>query len=224
MKALTSSRVRRIVVVDDHPMMRVGLRQYLAQEPDVEVCGEAADAAEALSLLERVSPDLLILDISLEGRSGLDLLKDLRVRFPELPVLVHSMHDQSIYAERALRAGARGYLTKQETGDKLLSAVRQVLRGEIFLSESLRAPGKRVRHQRNGTNGSSTLISTLTEREFEVFRLIGRGLHNQEIAKHLHISLKTVEAHRDHIKRKLHLASSTALNLLAVRWENDPAA
>jgi DNA-binding NarL/FixJ family response regulator len=221
MKTLTSPRVRRIVVVDDHPMMRVGLRQYLAQEPDVEVCGEAADAAEALTLLERVSPDLLILDISLEGRSGLDLLMDLRVRFPELPVLVHSMHDQSIYAERALRAGARGYLTKQETGDKLLSAVRQVLRGEIFLSESLRAPRKRVG---KGRNGSSTLISTLTEREFEVFRLIGRGLHNQQIAKQLHISLKTVEAHRDHIKRKLHLASSTALNLLAVRWENDPAA
>ncbi len=221
MKAQASSRVRKIVVVDDHPMMRVGLRQYLAQEPDVEVCGEAANATEALSVVERVSPDLLILDISLEGRSGLDLLKDLRLRFPELPVLVHSMHDQSIYAERALRAGARGYLTKQETGDKLLSAVRQVLRGEIFLSESLRAPRKRARQ---GRSGSSTLISTLTEREFEVFRLIGRGLHNQEIAKHLHISLKTVEAHRDHIKRKLHLASSTALNLLAVRWENDPAA
>ncbi len=213
---------RRVLIVDDHPLMRLGLRQFLTQEPDLAVCGEAANATEALAAVERSRPDLLLLDLSLTGRSGLDLLKDLRVRFPRTPVLVHSVHDELIFAERALRAGARGYLMKQESGSQLVAAVRQVLRGEIYLSERLRAPAAKTAGRR--PPAGQTPIARLTAREFEVFQLIGRGSNNQEIARQLHISIKTVEAHREHIKRKLSLDSSTALNLLAVRWDSDQTA
>jgi DNA-binding NarL/FixJ family response regulator len=207
---------KRILIVDDHPMMRLGLRQFLLQDPMLEVCGEAASASEALREVERCRPDMVLLDISLDGRSGLDLLGDLRVRFPSIPVLVHSMHDQTIYAERALQAGARGYLMKQETGDKLLEAVHRVLGGDVYLSDKI----GRVRARRQGKQERQTRVSTLTGREFEVFQLIGAGCVNKEVARVLHISLKTVEAHREHIKRKLGLDSSTALNLLAVRWQS----
>ena len=213
-------RPRRVLVVDDHPLMRLGLSHFLHQGREFVVCGEAGSAAEALSLVQSLRPDLVLLDISLEGRSGLDLLKDLRLCCPEIPVLVHSMHDETTFAERALQSGARGYLMKQQTADHLLAAVRQVLRGEIYLSDRLRAPvsGPRVNGQPAKVR---TLIATLSHREFEVFRLIGQGCVNQEIAHQLHISVKTVEAHRQHIKRKLDLASSTALNLLAVRWATE---
>jgi DNA-binding NarL/FixJ family response regulator len=208
---------KRILIVDDHPMMRLGLRQFLLQDSNLEVCAEASSAGEALEEVKRCLPDMVLLDISLEGRSGLDLLKDLRIHHPRIPVLVHSMHDQAIYAERALRAGARGYLMKQETGAKLLHAVRRVLAGEIYLSE--KAGG--VRSRKSGKQEPQTRVSSLTSREFEVFRLIGAGCVNKEIANLLHISFKTVEAHREHIKRKLGVNSSTSLNLLAVRWQND---
>lgn len=214
---------RRIFLVEDHPMMRLGLRQCLSQETDLLVCGEASSASAALAALERTKPDLIMLDISLEGRSGLDLLKDLRARHPSTPVLVHSMHDEAIYAERALRAGARGYLMKQETGDKLVAAIRQVLRGEIYLSDAMRRSGPKKSAAKPGRS-PRTPISRLTDREFEVFRLIGGGFTNRQIAAQLHISLKTVDAHREHIKRKLSLTSSTALNLLAVRWEYEQLA
>lgn len=218
----TRIRPHRILVVDDHPMMRLGLRQFIAQENDMVVCGEAADARETLSAVERFTPDLVLLDITLHGPSGLDLLKDLRIRYPGLLVLVHSMHDETIFAERALRAGARGYLMKQESGGEIVAAIRHVLRGEIYLSATLR----RVSEKGSRTNGSlppKTPIATLTDREFEVFQLIGSGNTNRDIARLLHLSQKTVEAHRDNIKRKLNLASSTALNLMAVRWENEQA-
>jgi DNA-binding NarL/FixJ family response regulator len=215
-----SDAPRRVFIVDDHPMMRIGLGHFLTQDADLRICGEAGDAAAALASIERTQPDLVVLDISLEGRSGLDLLRDLRLRFPEIPVLVHSMHDEMIYAERALAAGARGYLMKQETGEKVRVAVWQVLSGEIYLSERLQASGP-ARAGRTSRRPALTPIGSLSQREFEVFRLIGRGGTNQDIARHLHISLKTVEAHREHIKRKLKVTSSTALNLLAVRWESE---
>ena len=164
---------RAVFIVDDHPMMRLGIRQFLTQEPDLAVCGEASSAAKALVGVEATKPNLVLVDIFLEGPSGFDLLKDLRLRFPHTPVLVHSMHDEVIYAERALRAGARGYLMKQESGDQMATAVRSVLRGEIYLSERLRAPTPK-----SGTNKSSavqTPIASLTPREFEIFQLIGRG-------------------------------------------------
>ncbi len=207
----------RLFIVDDHPMMRLGLSQFLAQEPDFALCGEAADAGEAIDAVSRFRPNLVLVDISLEGRSGLDLIKDLRARFPEIRVLVHSMHDEMVFAGRALRAGAHGYVMKQEASATILAAVRQVLRGETFLSPRARkamvAPDTTLHP---GAPGSP--VTRLTDREFEVFRLIGCGHVNQEIARRLHISLKTVDAHRERIKRKLGVASSTALNLLAVRW------
>lgn len=216
----STAPAKRILVVDDHPIMRLGLQHLLEQEPGLEACGEAANATEALLAVQRLHPDLILLDISLSGRSGLDLLKDLKAMAPEIPVLVHSMHDEAIYAERALRNGARGYLMKQETGVGLVEAVRQVLKGEIYLSKAMRARSRK----KHRAEQSQTPVGALTSREFEVFQLIGRGMTNPEIARALHISVRTVEAHREHIKRKLDLGSSTALNLLAVRWESEQAA
>jgi DNA-binding NarL/FixJ family response regulator len=201
-------------------MMRLGLAHFLNLESDISVCGEAPDAMAALAGVEQTQPDLVVLDISLEGRSGLDLLQDLRLHFPRIPVLVHSMYDEMIYAERALVAGARGFLMKQETGEKLLVAVRQVLSGQIYLSDRLQAssPG---RSAKTSPPQPQTPISRLSKREFEVFRLIGQGCANQHIAKLLSLSIKTVDAHREHIKSKLNVTTSTALNLLAVRWESE---
>jgi DNA-binding NarL/FixJ family response regulator len=206
---------RRVFVVDDHPMMRLGLRQFLEEAGDFMVCGEAATAAEALRDIPLKRPEVIVLDLSLAGRSGLDLLKDLRLHHPSIPVLVHSMHDEQVFAERALRAGAQGYLMKQETGVHVVQALRQVLRGETFLSDRLRS-GSRGR--RSGTRATRTPIASLTRREFEVFQLIGQGLSSQQIAAELGLSLKTIDAHREHMKRKLNVRGSTELNLLAVRW------
>jgi len=204
----------RVFVVDDHPMMRVGLKLFLGEVSDLSVCGEASTADEAIRAMDLARPDVVLLDISLNGRSGLDVLKDFRVFHRRVPVLVHSMHDETIFAERALRAGARGYLMKQETGDYVIRALRQVLRGEIYLSERLRISVHSFGSQRE----VRTPISTLTDREFEVFRLIGGGRSSSQIAEELHLGLKTIDAHREHMKRKLKVRGSTELNLLAVRW------
>ena len=200
-------------------MMRFGVRSFLAQEKDLIICGEADCAKDALVAIHRLSPDVVLLDITLRGRSGLDLLKDLRLLRPRLPVLVYSLHDETIFAERALRAGARGYLMKQEAGHEIVSAIRQVLRGEIYLGRALKERTNAIAGKRPSRT-AWTPVASLSNREFEIFSLIGRGNTNREIAGHLHLSVKTVEAHREHIKRKLGLASSTALNLLAVRWEH----
>ena len=205
---------RRVFIVDDHPMMRLGLRQFLGEAGELTAGGEASTAAEALTGIGAVDPDVVLLDIALEGPSGLDLLKDLRIHHGGIPVLIHSMHDEAIFAERALRAGARGYLMKQETGSRLIQALRQVLRGEIYLSERLRC----ATDSHSGASEVRTPISTLTDREFELFRLIGAGKSSHQIAKDLHLSLKTVDAHREHMKRKLMVRGSTELNLLAARW------
>jgi DNA-binding NarL/FixJ family response regulator len=200
-------------------MMRLGLRTFLTQRGVMCICGEASDAAAALAGIERAEPDLVLLDISLRGRSGLDLLTDLRSRFPRLPVLVHSMHDDLIYAERALAAGARGYVVKQEQGEELQIAIREVLKGGNYVSSRVKAGGGKGK-RRASRRGGHTSLATLSPREFEVFRFIGRGITSREIARELHISLKTVEAHRDHIRQKLKLESGTALNLFAIRWES----
>jgi DNA-binding NarL/FixJ family response regulator len=200
-------------------MMRYGLKRFLDDSGDFVVCGEAGDATGALSEIERASPDLILLDISLRGRSGLDLLKDLRARFSDIPVLVHSMHDETVFAERVFRAGARGYLMKQEAGDHLATALRTVLRGEVYLSDKIKSGGATSGAARSiRANGKQTPIASLTHREFEVFRLIGRGFSGKEIAGQLHLSQKTIDAHREHMKAKLRVHSSTELNLLAVRW------
>ena len=209
---------RRILVVDDHPMMREGLRQLIASEPDLEVCCEAEDAAAALRSIEEHQADLAIVDISLKESSGLELIKDLRIRRPVLPVLVLSMHDESLYAERVLRAGGQGYLMKHEGGEKIMAAIRHVLSGRISLSEKMsdRLLGQLAGKRAAPAAGPS--VERLTDREFEVFQLIGGGRTTRQIAEKLHVSVKTVEAHRVNIKQKLNLATAPELIRFAVRW------
>ena len=208
---------RGVFLVDDHPFMRAGLAQLIERQPDLAVCGEAGNPAEAFRDLARAAPDLVLADIAMPGRSGLEFIKDLRALYPSVLVLVVSMHDEAIYAERAIRAGARGYIMKEAGGDNLLAAIRQVLRGEVYLSPRMAAnvlDGLSARRPR----GSSSPIERLTDREFEIFRLIGQGRSTRDIAGQLHLSPKTVDVHRSHIKEKLGLAGATALVHRAVRW------
>jgi DNA-binding NarL/FixJ family response regulator len=187
------------------------------QQADLEVCAEASTGAEALTLAGGSRPDLVITDITMPGRSGLELIKDLQVLQPDLPLLVVTLHDESLYAERALRAGARGYLMKDAGAAKLLEAIRQVLHGQIYVSPQLAARIVDLfsgRHPRK----SSSPIERLTDREFEVFRLIGEGKTSKQIAQELHLSPKTVDVHRGHIKEKLGISDVTALVSHAARW------
>ncbi len=207
----------RILVVDDHPIMRAGLAQLIGEEPDLAVCGEAADAHGALEAVETLQPDLAIVDITLKDSSGIDLIKDLRVRRPKLPVLVLSMHDEMFYAERALRAGARGYVTKSEVADRIIEAVRKVLAGEVYVSGKV--ADKMISSMVGGRSDPKAFpIDRLTDRELQVLELIGEGLQTREIAGRLHVSVKTVDAHREHIKRKLDLDGANELVKYAVQW------
>jgi DNA-binding NarL/FixJ family response regulator len=208
---------KRILIVDDHPMMRQGLAQLIAAEPDLTVCGEAENAERALDNLGGLKPDLVLADISLPGKNGLELIKDFQVIQPGLPVLVISMHDESLYAERVLRAGGRGYIMKQEGGKKLMLAIQQVLAGKIYVSEKMSAEIlEAFSGRRAGTESSP--VEKLTDREFEVFQSLGQGKGTREIAEKLHLSVKTIEAHRANIKAKLKLKSASELIHFAVRW------
>jgi DNA-binding NarL/FixJ family response regulator len=208
---------KRILVVDDHPIVRQGLSLLLNREPDLVVCGEAEEATGAMHVLASARPDVLIVDISLTGPDGLDLLKNIRITHPTLPVLILSMHEESIYAERALRAGANGYIMKQEATEKVLVAVRRILSGEIYVSD--RIANKMLKHY---ITGSGTLrnssIADLSDRELEVFRLIGDGHGTRRIAEELHLSIKTVESYQAHIKEKLSLRSARELMQHAIQW------
>jgi DNA-binding NarL/FixJ family response regulator len=208
---------KRILVVDDHPFMRAGLAQLIDRQPDMVVGGEAGNPAEALQAIERVQPDLVLSDITMPGRSGAEFIKDLDALHPTMPVLVISMHDELIYAERMLRAGARGYIMKEAGGEALLAALRQVLRGEIYVSPRLSA---RILEGLSGEKPrqSNSPIAKLTDREFEVFQLIGQGKSTHDIAAQLHLSTKTVDVHRSNIKGKLGIEDGTALVRHAVRW------
>jgi len=208
---------QRILVVDDHPFMRAGLAALIDRQPDMMVGGEAGNPAEALQAMPRVRPDLVLSDITMPGRSGAEFIKDLHALHPGLPVLVISMHDELVYAERMLRAGARGYIMKEAGGEALLAALRQVLRGEIYVSPRLSA---RLLENLHGDKPrqSSSPIANLTDREFEVFQLIGQGKGTHDIAAQLHLSTKTVDVHRANIKGKLGITDSTALVRHAVRW------
>lgn len=207
----------RILILDDHPIMRQGLAQLLGQEPDLQVCAEANEAKEALDKIARTAPDLLLADLSLPGRSGLELIKDLQLQYPDLKVLVLSMHDESLYAERVLRAGGRGYVMKQEGGKKLLEAIRKVLDGQIYVSEKISSKILEIFAGRKQQAAASP-VETLTDRELEVFQLIGQGLSTQGIATRLSVSAKTVEVHRVNIKSKLQLSSLPELVHNAVLW------
>jgi len=208
---------RRIFIVDDHPMTRRGLVAMINQETDLCVCGEAGDATRALEAIKTVKPHLALVDITLPRKSGLVLIKDIRLWVPSVYVLVLSMHDENLYAERALRAGGHGYITKNEGGEKLLAAIRQVLAGKTYVSQEVSSWIVDAFAGRRGIGGDISL-GLLTDREFEVFELLGQGLPTAEIGQRLHLSPKTVDSHRLHIKEKLHLQNLPELMRYAVRW------
>ena len=216
MKKAPQSR-KRVLIVDDHPMMREGLAQFIDHEPDLCVCGQADRAAQAMDAITANVPDLVLLDISLPDRSGLELIKDVHALHPELPILVVSMHDEALYAERVLRAGGRGYVMKQEGGKILMQAMRQVLSGQIYVSEKI---SSKILEIFSGGRGGAphSPVERLSDREFEVFQLVGQGQGTRDIAQHLHLSVKTVEVHRANIKRKLELKSGADLVRYAIRW------
>lgn len=211
------SKKKRVLIVDDHPMMREGLTTRIDREPDITVCGEAGTAAEALNLVARLSPDLALVDISLPDKSGLELIKDIIAMHPDVAVLALSMHDESIYAERVLRAGGRGYIMKQEGGRKIMEAIRTVLAGHVHASAELSA--KILEHFTGGASAATASpVSRLSDREFEVFQLIGLGTSTRDMGKQLHLSAKTIEVHRLHIKEKLGLRTAAELVSYAARW------
>jgi DNA-binding NarL/FixJ family response regulator len=213
----------KILIVDDHPMMREGLAQLIAHQADMTVCGEAGDAKDALEKVRLLKPNLVLADITLPGRNGLELIKDIQALEPGVAVLVISMHDEAFYAERVLRAGGRGYVMKQEGGKKIMEAIRQVSAGNIFVSEKMSAKILEIFSGHRPEEAQSP-VQTLTDREFEIFQLIGQGMGTKELAVQLHLSPKTVEVHRANIKAKLKINNMNELIRFAVRWaESDPA-
>lgn len=209
--------MKRIVVVDDHPLMRKGLALTLEVEPDLQVVGQAANAEEALDMVEKLKPDLALVDVSLPGMSGLELIKHLQAIRPDVAILVVSRHDESLYAERAIRAGARGYVMKLEASDVIVKAVRHVVGGGIYVSDEIKE-----RLLMGMVTGRATLnqspLEVLSDRELEVFALTGRGQGTREIAERLHLSVKTVESYRARIKNKLNLNTAAELMQHAVQW------
>ncbi len=209
----------KILLVDDHPLLRTGLAMTLDDEPDFEIVGQAADAEEALDVVDRLDPDLVVVDLSLPGMGGLELVKHLQTIRPETRTLVVSRHDESLYAERAVRAGAKGYVSKLEAGEKIVAAVRTVLRGGIFLSDDVK--DKMLFGAAAGRDPMASPLEVLSDRELEVFEMTGRGVETKEVAERLHLSVKTVESYRARIKTKLGLTNSTELIAHAVRWVED---
>jgi DNA-binding NarL/FixJ family response regulator len=209
---------KTVLVVDDHPLMSQGLALLINQQQDMQVCGEAEEALAAMRAIAHLHPDIVILDISLSGPDGLELLKNIRATSLSLPVLILSMHDEDIYAERALRARANGYIMKQEATEKVLVAVRRILNGEVYLSE--RMSNKMLQQYIGGAPSAiQSQIASLSDRELEVFRLIGEGRATREIAEELRISVKTVETYQAHIKEKLALRSGRELIQHAIQWK-----
>ncbi len=206
---------KRILIVDDHAIMREGLAEAIGREPDLEVCGETGDAFAALELAASTQPDLALVDITITGKSGLDLIKDLHVQHPRIALLALSMHEETLYAERVLRAGGRGYIMKQEGGQRVVAAIRQVLAGEVAVSPKVSA---KVLNLFSGKSSDISPVERLTDRELEVFQIIGQGKDNTRIGEQLHISPKTVDVHRAHVKEKLRIATNAELIAFAARW------
>lgn len=209
----------RILLVDDHPVVRDGLADVINREPDLTVCATAEDRNEALRAVESTAPNLAIIDLTLKTSSGMELIKDLHARWPRLLLLVVSMHDENLYAERALRAGARGYMTKQQATSDILIAIRRVLEGGIFLNE--RTASTVLARLTNPEAKGNSIIDSLTDRELQVFEMTGRGLSTREIGAQMHIDIKTVDTYRTRIKEKLRLRSSSELLQLAIRWNRE---
>jgi len=207
----------KIIIIDDHPIMRRGLAELISLQPDLEVCAEADDIKTALELIKRHQPDIAMIDLSLKNESGLELIKDIGLRFPKVLMLVLSMHDEIFYAERVLRAGAKGYIMKQQATSQVMLAIRKILAGEVYLSDAM---SSKVLQNITGkkTQNSGSPIERLSDRELEVFRMIGTGLGTRQIAERLSRSVKTVETYREHIKLKLGLKDSSELVQNAIQW------
>lgn len=209
---------KKVLLVDDHPLVREGIANLIRTTPELKVSAEVGNAEETLLALAKEVPDLVLLDISLPGKNGIELLKDMHARYPRMQVLVLSMHEETVYAERALRAGAHGYIMKQEPGAKVIEAIRCVLRGELYVSPAIAAHMlKQYVSNRQGLD-TRTSIEKLSDRELQVFSSIGKGMSTQEIAEMFHLSVKTIQTYREHIKRKLGLRNATDLVHHATHW------
>ena len=207
----------RILLIDDHPLLRTGIGQLIAQQKDMTVCGEVDDSLKALDAIQETSPDIVILDITLKKMSGIEVLKHIKVRFPKVKVLILSMHDETLYAPRALRAGASGYIMKQEAADNVVAALRKIMTGEVYISERM-ATQMLSRMVGGRATPISSPVDLLSDRELEVFTLLGKGDGTRDIAEKLNLSVKTIESHRAHIKEKLNLKNATELVRHAVQW------
>ena len=210
-----ATKKRRVLIIDDHVMMREGVAEIIKHEADLDVCGTATTANEGVEAVAKLKPDLVIVDITLPGKNGIEFIKDARAMQPELLILVMSMHDESLYADRVLRAGGRGYIRKQEGGDKLIEAMRRVLRGEIVISEKMTG---RLLEKFSGRKTMDSPLEGLSDRELEVFQLIGEGKTMKQIGDKLHLSPKTIEVHRARIREKLRITSAAELVSYAARW------
>jgi DNA-binding NarL/FixJ family response regulator len=216
MKHRAANSKIRVFVVDDHPIVRRGFQLLLTLEPDLTVCGEADRGGAALEKILTIKPDVVIVDLALKGSSGLELIKQMRAQDLKSKVLVFTMQDEAIHAERALRAGADGYITKEEGAEKAIAAIRLLMQGKRYLSEGL---ADRMMDRLAGrTTGDDTALDGLTDRELEVLQLIGRGLGSRDIAEKLHLSIKTIESHREHLKAKLGLSRAAEQVSYAFNW------
>jgi DNA-binding NarL/FixJ family response regulator len=216
-QAKSETKKTKIIIVDDHPIVRQGLTELINSESDLEVCAQAEDAHQALKLIREVHPDMAIVDISLKQTSGMELIKDINAQYPRLQVLALSMHDESLYAERALRAGARGYIMKQEATEKVVSAIRKAQDGQLYVSDRMQ---ERMVRKLVGSKSQviASVVGSLSDRELEVFMLIGQGFSTRQIADKFHLSVKTIETYRAHIKEKLNLPSATEMLQYAIQW------
>ena len=215
-KINSGKRLAQVLIVDDHPVVRRGLRELIAQTPDLMVCGEADDLPEALDQVKTTQPDVAVVDISLKSGSGIELIKQIKAMHPQVKMLVSSVYDESLYAERALRAGAMGYINKEEALDSIIEAIRQVLGGRVYLSGDM--TNRMLHRSITGQRPEQSTVDALSSRELEVFELIGRGFTTSQIAGKLHRSVKTIEAHRENIKRKLRVDSAPELMRYAIQW------
>lgn len=209
-------KTARIMIVDDHPAVCEGLGHRISAQPDMSVCAEAGDMNTALELIREMNPDVVIVDIALKDSDGLELIKAINSRYKRIHTLAHSMYDESLYADRCLHAGAKGYVNKEANPDDVIKAIREILAGRVYLSPTMTSTilGRTV----GGVEPQSDPIDTLTDRQLEVFRLIGEGLTAQRIGNRLHISVHTVETHRENIKRKLNVDTMSELTRRAVLW------
>jgi DNA-binding NarL/FixJ family response regulator len=209
----------RLVLVDDHPLVRERLGQLIVQQPDLMVCGECEDVATCLQLLEKAQPDLVIVDLSLKNAHGIELIKDIKAQAPDMRVMVLSMHDESLFAERALRAGALGYVTKQESTDVIMTAIRRVLAGEMYLSERMATQlVGMLLGTRTPSVSTGSLVGALSDRELEIFQMLGQGQNTRQIAEVLRLDIKTVETYRLRLKEKLQVETTSEVLQQAVHW------